>query len=132
MRTIFLNLPVKNLETTVNFFEELGFKFKPEFTNETATAMIIRENTFVMFFTESQFQTLTQKNLINRDKEIGHIFSISVDSKQEVDKMVEKALSLGGSKASNQTDYGFVYQYSFCDINGYTWEIFWMDENQMN
>ena len=41
---IFVNLPVKDLKRSVEFFTRLGYTFNPQFTDENATCMIVGEN----------------------------------------------------------------------------------------
>lgn len=130
-KKIFINLPIKNLKETVNFFAGLGFTFNPQFTDENATAMIIEDNIFVMLLQEEYFKTFIKKELIDTDKQVGVLIALNLDSKNEVDEMVDKAIKLGGIQASEPFDHGFMYQNSFYDINGHTWEIFWMDENHI-
>ena len=47
-RQLFVNLPVKDLNRTVEFFTTLGFSFNPDFTDENATCMIVNDGAFVM------------------------------------------------------------------------------------
>lgn len=128
-RNIFINLPVENLDKTVEFFTKLGFTFNKQFTNEKATCMIVEENIFVMLLVEEFFKTFTKKELIDRKTQVGQLISLNMESKEAVNSFVENAIKNGGTQASEPTDNGFMYQNSFDDINGYTWEIFWMDEN---
>ena len=128
MKKIFINLPISNLKETMDFFTKLGFTFNQKFTNENATCMIIEENIYVMFLVEEYFKTFTDKELIDRKTHIGQLLSLPMESKETVDSFTTLALSIGGTKARNTIDMGFMYQKSFNDINNYTWEIFWMDE----
>ena len=131
-KNIFINLPIENLDKTVEFFTKLGFTFNMQFTNENATCMIVEENIFVMLLVEEYFKTFTKKELINRKSQVGQLLSLNMESRQAVDTFVNIALSSGATQASEPIDHGFMYQNSFDDINGYTWEIFWMDENHVN
>lgn len=130
-KSIFINLPVENLDKTVEFFTKLGYIFNKQFTNESGTCMIVEENIFVMFLVESFFKTFTSKELIDRKTQVGQLLSINMESREAVDNFVEIALSIGGTLSSEVKDYGFMYQKSFDDINGHTWEVFWMDENHV-
>jgi len=131
-KNIFINLPIENLDKTVEFFTKLGFTFNMQFTNENATCMIVEENIFVMLLVEEYFKTFTKKELINRKSQVGQLLSLNMESREAVDAFVNIALSSGATQASEPIDHGFMYQNSFDDINGYTWEIFWMDENHVN
>ena len=60
-RKIFVNLPVKELNKSVEFFTNLGFKFDPKFTDKNTTCMIVNETIFVMLLVEIFFRTFSQK-----------------------------------------------------------------------
>ena len=64
-RQIFVNLPVKDLSKTIEFFTKLGFKFNPQFTDENATCMIISENIFAMLLVKKFFKTFIPDKEIN-------------------------------------------------------------------
>lgn len=124
---IFVNLPVKDLNKTVEFFSKLGFTFNPQFTNENATCMIVWENIFAMLLTEQFFKWFTSKEIADTTKVQESIVALSVDSKAKVDEIVEKAFTAGGTKAQETQDLGFMYWRSFQDLDGHHWEVFYMD-----
>lgn len=124
---IFLNLPVKDLNRSVEFFTKLGYTFNPKFTDEKATCMIISDTIYVMLLTETFFQTFTKKRIINAHEEVECSICISADSKDAVNQMVEKAEAAGAVVPNPATDYGFMYQHSFADLDGHHWEFVWMD-----
>jgi len=126
----FLNLPVKDLQKSINFFTKLGFTFNPNFTDEKATCMIINEESFVMLLVESFFKTFTTKEIPDTTKTAQLILAVSVESKDEVVAMVDIALAQGATPAGER-DLGFMYNKDFYDLDGHKWEIFWMDESQI-
>lgn len=128
---IFVNLPVKDLNKTVKFFTAMGFTFNAQFTDENATCMIISEDIFVMLLVEKYFQTFTKKPVADATKAAEVIISLSADSKQQVDDLVDKALAAGGTVSSEPQDMGWMYQRGFQDINGHLWEIAFMDETAL-
>jgi uncharacterized protein len=79
---IFVNLPVKNLNRSVEFFTKLGFKFNPQFTDETATCMIVSEDIFVMLLTEAKFKTFTPKEVCGATKSTEVLIALSCDSRE--------------------------------------------------
>ena len=129
---IFVNLPVKDLNRSVEFFTQLGYSFNPQFTDETATSMIVSETIFVMLLTEAKFQTFTPKALVDAKKSTEVLLGFALESRQAVEEMVRKALAAGGSKYSEPNDYGFMYQHSFEDLDGHNWEFFYMDPSHVN
>ncbi|HMK59426.1 MAG TPA: VOC family protein [Nitrososphaeraceae archaeon] len=128
---IFVNLPVKDLNKTVEFFTKLGFTFNPQFTDENATCMIVGKDIFVMLLVEKFFKTFTKKEISDTTKNTEAIVALSAQSRGEVDQMMEKVLSAGGREARDPQDHGWMYGRSFEDINGHLWEIFYMDESAM-
>jgi uncharacterized protein len=126
---IFINLPVKDLNNTIDFFTKLGFKFNPQFTDENATCMIVGEDIFVMLLVEKFFKTFTKKEICDTSKDTEVIVALSVESREKVDQMINKALESGGKESSEPQDHGWMYGRSFEDINKHLWEIIYMDES---
>ena len=124
---VFVNLPVKNLNKSIEFFTKLGFKFNAQFTDEKATCMIIGEDSYSMLVVEEFFKTFTKKPISDATKSTEVVVSLSVDSKAHVDDFVHKALAAGGKPANEPTDHGFMYEWGFQDLDGHLWGIFWMD-----
>ena len=128
-KRIFVNLPVKDLKKSMDFFSKLGFKFNPKFTNENATCMIIEEGSiYAMLLVEKFFKTFTKKDLVDAKKSTEVIIAISLESRDKVDKMMKLALDAGGKEAREKQDYGWMYNRAIEDPDGHIWEIFWMDE----
>ncbi|MGX7685990.1 VOC family protein [Flectobacillus sp. BAB-3569] len=124
---IFLNLPVKNLQKSIEFFTQIGYTFNPQFTDDQATCMIISENIFVMLLEEARFQTFTPKQIPNAHETSQILIALDTESREEVDTILEKALSAGGTEARPAQDYGFMYGRAYNDLDGHIWEIGWMD-----
>ena len=126
---IFVNLPVKDLRRTVEFFTRLGYTFDQRFTNEDGTCMIVGENIFVMLLVERFFQTFTDKRLCDATKSTEVIVCLSVASRAAVDDLVAKALAAGGTAPRPPQDHGFMYGHGFQDLDGHIWELGYMDPN---
>jgi predicted lactoylglutathione lyase len=124
---IFVNLPVKNLDKSVAFFTKLGYKFNPQFTDENATCMIIGDDIYAMLLVEKFFKTFTPKQLVDAKSSTEAITALSVESREAVDKIVNKALAAGARRYVEPKDHGFMYQWGFEDLDGHIWEYFWMD-----
>jgi hypothetical protein len=123
---IFLNLPVKNLNKSVEFFTKLGFSFNPQFTDEKATCMIVSDDIFVMLLTEPFFQSFTKKAICDATKSTEAIICLSAESKEKVDEMVNKAIKAGGTAPNEKQDQGFMYGWGFEDLDGHIWELAYM------
>jgi predicted lactoylglutathione lyase len=128
---IFVNLPVKDLTNTMTFFEQLGFTFNPQFTDENATCMIISDNIYVMLLVEKFFKTFTHKEISDSAKTAEVILALSVDSRQKVDEMVNRAILAGATTPAEPKDHGWMYGHGFQDVNGHLWEVFYMDMGAM-
>jgi predicted lactoylglutathione lyase len=128
---IFVNLPVKDLSRTVEFFKKLGFAFNPQFTDENATCMIINNNIFVMLLVEKFFKTFTKKEICDTTKDTEVIIALSTESRERVDEMMQNVFEAGGKESREPQDYGWMYGRSFQDINGHLWEIIYMDEKAL-
>lgn len=126
---IFVNLAVNDLNKSVAFFTKLGYSFNPKFTDEKATCMIISDTIYIMLLTRPFFQTFTKKEIIDAQKSLECSICISADSKDAVNEMVDKAAAAGATIPNPATDYGFMYQHSFADLDGHHWEFVWMDPN---
>jgi predicted lactoylglutathione lyase len=128
---IFVNLPVNDLNKTIEFFTKLGFKFNPQFTDENATCMIVGEDIFVMLLVEKFFKTFTKKEICDTSKNTEVIVALSVEGREKVDQMINKAIEAGGRESREPQDHGWMYGRSFEDINGHIWEIIYMDESAL-
>lgn len=124
---IFVNLPVKNLNKSIEFFTKLGYKFNPQFTDETATCMIVSDDIFVMLLTEAKFREFTPKPICDATKSTEVLVCLSCESRDAVNDMVRKAIAAGGSTYAEPKDYGFMYQHVYQDLDGHIWELIYMD-----
>jgi predicted lactoylglutathione lyase len=126
---IFVNLPAKDLNKTIEFFTKLGFTFNPQFTDENATCMIIGDDIFIMLLVEKFFKTFTKKGICDTTKDTEVIVALSAESREKVDQMINKVIEAGGKESREPQDYGWMYGRSFQDIDGHLWEIIYMDES---
>lgn len=126
---IFVNLPVKDLPRATVFFGKLGFTFNPQFTDETAACMVVSETIYAMLLTEAKFQSFTPKPVSDARQSTEVLIALSLDSRQAVEAMVNKAVAAGGRIYAAPNDHGFMYQHGFEDLDGHIWELFYMDPN---
>ncbi len=124
---IFVNLPVQSLDRSVGFFSKLGYAFDPRFTDENATCMIIGGDIFAMLLVEPFFGTFTPKPIADAKKTTEVLVALSVESRGEVDRIVQTALAAGARRYKEPEDRGFMYGWGFEDLDGHIWEYFWMD-----
>jgi predicted lactoylglutathione lyase len=124
---LFVNIAVNDLQRSITFFEALGFTFNPQFTDATATCMLVGEDAYFMLLDKQKFADFSKRPMGDPRKETNALFAISVNSRAEVDETVNKAIAAGGSHAVDPQDHGFMYGWSFRDLDGHHWEVFWMD-----
>ena len=126
---IFVNLPVKDLDKSVAFFTRLGFKFNAQFTDETATCMIVGEDIYVMLLTHAKFKTFTPKAICDATKSTEVLVCLSSESREQVNEMVRKAVAAGGTTYNEPQDHGFMYGHGFQDLDGHIWELIYMEQS---
>lgn len=130
-RKIFVNLSVRDLARSKEFFSRLGFTFNPKFTDDKAACMIVSEEAFVMLLREEFFKGFMKRQICDTSTHTEGLFALSCSSRAEVDEMVKTALSAGGKPAMDPMDHGFMYGWSFYDLDGHHWEVMWMDPQAM-
>jgi len=126
---IFVNLPVKDLKRSMEFFTKLGYKFNPQFTDETAACMVISEDIYVMLLTHPKFKEFTPKAICDSTKSTEVLVCLSYESRDKVNDMVRKAVAAGGTTYTESKDYGFMYQHGFQDLDNHMWELIYMEPN---
>ena len=124
---IFINLPVKDLEKSYQFYEAMGFTNNPQFSDETAKCMVCSEEIYVMLLTHEKFKNFVVKPITDVSKSTPLLLSLSLESLDKVNQMVDRALAVGGREPVEAKDYDFMQQRTLEDIDGHTWEIFYMD-----
>lgn len=126
-RKLFVNLPVRDLKASVEFFTRLGFGFNAQFTDDSATCMILSEDAFVMLLVEPRFKDFVRRPIGDARSATAGIYCFSACSREEVDTLADAALAAGGTAAAEAMDHGFMYVRSFYDLDGHHWEVAWMD-----
>lgn len=124
---IFLNLPVADLPKSRAFFQSLGYSFNEQFCDDTAACLVISETIYAMLLTHAKFKEFTPKAICDTAKATEVLIALSCENRAEVDSLVAKAVAAGGTLYAEPRDYGFMYQHSFQDLDGHSWEIFFME-----
>lgn len=126
-KQIFINLAVKDLQKSMDFYTALGFVSNPQFSDDQGKCMVWSESIFVMLLTHEKFSSFTNKAIADTKSKIAGLFSLSFDSVDEVHKTMSNGLNAGGIEPNEMRDYGFMQQRTIEDFDGHTWEIFHMD-----
>lgn len=125
---IFVNLPVKDLNKTKEFFTSIGFEFNEQYSDNKAACLVIGENIYAMLLLEQFFQSFTNQPVTDTETSREVIIAISADSRVQVDEIVTKAIEAGGKPANDPMDHGFMYSWSFQDVDGHLWEVLYMEQ----
>ncbi|MCX6318911.1 MAG: glyoxalase/bleomycin resistance/extradiol dioxygenase family protein [Bacteroidetes bacterium] len=126
-KQIFINLAVNDLQWSYDFYTALGFSNNPQFSDETGKCMIWSNHIFLMLLSYEKFASFTSKPIADTKSAVAGLFSLSVDSVDEVTTIMTKGLQAGGVEPNEPRDYGFMHQRTIEDADGHTWEIFYMD-----
>jgi uncharacterized protein len=129
-RMIFVNLPVTDLERSKAFYQAIGFRNEPKFSNDAAAMMVLSDTISVMLLTHPFYATFTRKPIADANNSSQVMLCISCDSPAEVDRIVDAAASAGGmidQSLKSETGEGPMYGRDFEDPDGHQWEPMWMD-----
>lgn len=128
---VFISLPVKNLSRSMDFFQNLGFSFNPQFSDEKAGCMVVSDSIFVMLLTEPYFKSFIDTEVCDARHSTEVLIALDAASADEVKQFISKAESLGGKLYAEAKDYGFMYQHSFADLDGHKWEMTYVNMTQV-
>ncbi len=126
-KQIFINLAVKDLQKSLDFYTALGFTNNPQFSDDSGKCMVWSDNIFVMLLTHEKFSIFATKPIADTKSSLAGLFSLSTDGLEEVNSIVANGLKAGGTEPSEMKYYGFMQQRTIEDFDGHTWEVFYMD-----
>ncbi|MEV4609998.1 VOC family protein [Neorhizobium sp. LMR1-1-1.1] len=127
MRMIFVNLPVADLQASTAFYTALGFNKNPDFSDDTASCMVVSEQIYVMLLTHDKFRMFINGDISDARKTKEVLNCLSASSRDEVDGFKAKALAAGGGEWKPNMEMGPMYGCSFQDLDGHVWEVMYMD-----
>ena len=126
-KQIFINLAVRDVQKSMDFYTELGFTNNPQFSDENGKCMVWSDDIFVMILSYDKFKSFVNKPIADTKSTIAGIYSLSLDSIDDVDNLMINGLNAGGTEPNEMRDYGFMQQRTIEDLDGHTWEVFYMD-----
>lgn len=124
---LFVNLPVADVARTRAFFAGLGFSFDERFSGEQALCLQVNAQVHCMLLERRYFQTFTHLPVADPLAATQVLLALQLGSRAAVQALVAQAVSLGATTPNPPRDHGFMLQHAFCDPDGHTWEVFWMD-----
>jgi predicted lactoylglutathione lyase len=126
-KQIFINLAVKDLQKSMDFYSALGFTNNPQFSDDSGKCMVWGDNIFLMLLSHEKFSTFATKPIADTKSKLAGLFSLSMDSVEEVNTLMTNGLNAGGIEPNEARVYSFMVQRTIEDFDGHTWEIFFMD-----
>ena len=124
--SVFITLPVENVNRSIDFFTALGFKFNPDFSDEQTCCMVLSESIYVMLGEHKKYLSLIDKPIAD-SKSSEVILSFGCDSQQQVMEIAGKAIELGARAVNEPEDLGFMCSWGFEDLDGHLWNLIWMN-----
>lgn len=132
-RKIFINLPVRDLSKSTEFYTAIGANRNPQFSDDTSSCMVLSDTIFVMLMTYEKWAHFTKKPIADSRHESEVMLALSAEDRRSVDKMTEAAGAHGGKSDINaKQDLGFMYGRSFEDPDGHIWEVMFVDMSRMS
>ena len=128
MTSIFISLPVTDLERAKAFYAAVGFTLNPAMSDHNSACFVVEEDhSYIMIMTREFFQTFTDLPLGDPKVSTSTATTVFLDSREEVDRTIAAGLGAGGAEPGPLTDYGFMYQRQFDDPEGYHYSPFWAE-----
>ncbi len=121
-----VNMPVADVERSRRFFSDLGYAFNDQFSGDNSVTLVLGENQLAMLVQRDLFDSLHPVETADATKVKECVICLTVDSREAVDALVNRALAAGGTEGDVE-DHGSMYGRSYNDLDGHSWQIFWMD-----
>ena len=128
-KLIFINLPVADLDRSIAFYEAIGGRKEPKFSNDQAAMIVLSDTIHVMLLTHDFYKSFTTKPIADAHQTSQVLLALSANSTAEVDATIAKASTAGGiaDPGPKQEMGELMYGRSFEDPDGHHWEVMWMD-----
>jgi len=131
VKSIFVNLPTKDLNKTREFWTSLGFSFNEQFSNDLALCLVLNEGLmYSMLISHEMFNNFTDRTIADGTT-TQVLTALEVESREQVDRIVHLALENGATRYRESADHGWMYYDSFADLDGHQWEILFSDPVQI-
>lgn len=132
VRKIWLNLPVRDIKKSQEFFCKLGFASSDKSGpghSDFSTPLVIGDNQFtVMLFSEDKFNSFTHSGLSSAKEGAELLISVDAESREEVDEYARKVEAAGGIIYSQPEEReGWMYGFGFSDLDHHRWNFLFMD-----
>jgi hypothetical protein len=131
-KSIFINLPIRDIDQTRAFWSKLGFSFNEQFSDDKALCLVLNDGSmYAMLLTHELFSSFTHKPITDGST-TQVLLALEVESREQVDTIVQAALTSGATRYREPADHGWMYYDSFADLDGHQWEIMFTDHSQLS
>ena len=133
-KELWINLPVKDVEKSKEFFSKIGFSPNTEHgaSDEMACVQLGEKQFNVLLFAENKFKGFTKNELTDTGKSTETLISFDAENKAEVDETARKVFEAGGRIFSEPSEIeGWMYGFAFADLDGHRWNQVYMDMSKM-
>ncbi|MDD5094677.1 MAG: extradiol dioxygenase [Dehalococcoidia bacterium] len=133
-KDLWINLPVKDIRKSKEFFIKIGFPLHsgPGNMDHSASFSLGDNRVIVMLFSQQMFESFTQDRIADTKQGTEVLFSLGAETREEVDEMANKAARAGGTIfAKPQEREGWMYGCGFADLDGHRWNVLYMDPSKM-
>jgi uncharacterized protein len=127
MKQLFINLPVKNLDASMHFYQQLGFTLNPLFTFDNQKCMVWSDHIYLMLQSYDMFQSGNIKNIADPKENTIATFTLPVTSLDQLNEIVDNGLKAGGTEPTPLLDEGFMQVRNIEDLDGHQWGIIYLD-----
>jgi uncharacterized protein len=126
-RQVWANLPVKDVERTRKFYDNLGFKLNGDPKNGQLVSFFAgRDDLIIHFFREDLFKDASVGDAADLSKGSEIMYTIGANSRREVDTWAEQADEAGGTVFAKPAELKSPwYGCGFADPDGHKWNVFY-------
>lgn len=128
MKQLFINLPVSDLEKSMQFYLALGFTIQPLFTDKNQISLMWSDSIYLMLQSRDFSNSYLNKQMFDARKHQMPSFTLPVESIDVVNTMMEDGLKAGGVEPVTPIREDFMYLRSIEDVDGYVWGIMCLDD----
>lgn len=122
-KMIWANLVSTDLHKTSKFYTDLGFKATGVNSEEAASFRFGKNHFVINFFTKERLANEVNGNLKTPGQENEILFSLSAETKDDVDNWFEKVKEMGGRIFSEPQKYEKGYTFGFADPDGHKFNV---------
>ncbi len=127
MKQLFINLPVRDVIVSQQFYTAIGFIMNPLFTFDDQKCMNWGDQVFLMLQSQDKFRSGNAKELADARNFAIATFTLPLDSLAAMNSMMQKGLEAGGKEPAPMIDEGFMQVRTLEDPDGHLWGLMYID-----